>query len=107
MLRVLVHSKQKHLNIFTLKRINEEALLQDLLDCCVMIVVVVAIVDVTMVGMVVVSGFIGAKTTHFSSRERVTMKIAKRIRKAPMITIRWLCHHLRLSISLEISVSRD
>jgi hypothetical protein len=67
---------------------TEEALLQDLLDCCVLfIVIVVAIVDVTMVGMPIVSGFIGVKATHFISRERLTMEIAKMMRATQMITI--------------------
>jgi hypothetical protein len=51
------------------------------------IVIVVAIVDVTMVGIVIDSGFIGAKATHFNSRERLTMEIAKMMRATQMITI--------------------
>jgi len=91
---------------------EDKAFLQDLLDRCVGVIVVVVVIndivaviaDVKTVAMVVASFSFGFEATNFSSRERVTIKIVKTIsREIQTITARWFCHHLCLPLVSTIS----
>jgi len=97
---------------------EDKAFLQDLLDRCVGVIVVVVVCDIVVVindivaviadvrtvAMVVASFSFGFEATNFSSRERVTIKIVKTIsREIQTITARWFCHHLCLPLVSTIS----
>jgi hypothetical protein len=69
----------------------------------VVVVVVVVIGSDDVVAAVVVSGFLGARTTNINTRERVNANIVRTIKDIEMILTQQWCHHFCGSIFLVAS----